>query len=438
MKVAIVGTGYVGLVTGACLAELGHDVLCIDNNEEKIRILESGSIPIYEPGLEELVKKNVAEGRLKVSNSVKKGVESCEVIFVAVNTPPRPDGSADLCYVEAVSREIAEHMTDYRVIVSKSTVPVETGKWIKKTIEKYETQGVEYDVASNPEFLREGKAIDDFLNPDRVVIGVESERAKEVMLRLYEPLKDKTTILVTNIESAELIKHASNSFLALKISYINAVARVCEKTKADIKEVARGMGFDKRIGSSFLEAGAGFGGSCFPKDLSAFISISDKLGYDFKLLKEVQLINESMKKLMLDKVVEAVWNLRGKTIGVLGLAFKPDTDDMRNAPSIDMISRLLAEGANVKAYDPVALEQAKAVITAPDGGALLTFTDDLYETASGSDALLILTDWKEFKDMDLEKIKSNLVDPPTIIDGRNMFEPAQMKDLGINYTGVGR
>jgi len=433
MKVAVVGTGYVGLVSGTCFAEIGHDVLCIDNNEEKIKVLEEGDIPIYEPGLKELVKKNIDEGRLKFSTSVKEGVDACEVIFVAVNTPPLPDGSADLCYVEAVSREIAENMKEYRVIVSKSTVPVETGKWIKKTVEKYASENIEYDVASNPEFLREGRAIDDFMNPDRVVIGVESEKAKEKMLELYKPLSGRTEILVTSIESSELIKHASNSFLAMKISYINAVSNICERTNADIKEVARGMGLDKRIGSHFLEAGVGFGGSCFPKDLSAFIKISEKLNYDFSLLKEVQHINEEQKKLVVEKVRNALWNLRGKNIGVLGLAFKADTDDMRNAPSIDIIKQLVSEGASVKAYDPQAVKNARKILP----GAV-QYCNDIYETAQDCDLLLILTDWQEIKDMDLEKIKQKLVNPPTIVDGRNIFEPEEMKKMEINYTGVGR
>ncbi len=433
MKVAIIGAGYVGLVTGTCLAELGHDVLCIDNNEEKIRVLKDGGIPLYEPGLKELIEKNIKENRLIFSTDVKEGVDKCKIIFVAVNTPPLKDGSADLCYVEAVSREIAENMRDYRVVVSKSTVPVDTGKWIKKTIEKYISEGIEYDVASNPEFLREGKAIDDFLNPDRIVIGVESKRAEEKLLELYEPLKDKTRILVTNIASAELIKHASNSFLAMKISYINAVANVCEKTNADIKEVALGMGLDKRIGSSFLEAGVGFGGSCFPKDLSAFIKISEKLGLDFSMLKEVQKINENQIKIIIEKVRSAIWNLRGKTIGVLGLAFKPDTDDMRNAPSINIIKQLVDEGANVRAYDTIAQKNAEKILPKE-----VKYCSSIYESAKGSDALLILTDWQEIKEMDIEKIKKELVSPPTIVDGRNIFEPGEMKKLGINYTGVGR
>ncbi|MFC2048612.1 UDP-glucose dehydrogenase family protein [Elusimicrobiota bacterium] len=433
MKVAIIGTGYVGLVSGTCLANIGHDVLCIDNNKDKIDTLLAGEIPIYEPGLEELVKKNTAKGRLSFSTDIKDAVKTCEVIFVAVSTPPRPDGSADLCYVEAVAKEIAENMEDYLIVVSKSTVPVETGKWIKRTIEKYAPKGVDYDVASNPEFLREGKAIDDFSNPDRIVIGVESEKAKEKMLELYAPLKNKTTILVTNIESAELIKHASNSFLAMKISYINAVANVCERTKADIKEVALGMGLDKRIGEHFLEAGAGFGGSCFPKDLSAFISISENLGYGFDLLREVQKINEKQFRIIADKVRNAVWNLKGKTIGVLGLAFKPDTDDMRNAPAIPIIKQLIEEEASVKAFDPVAQKNAEKVL--PES---VRYCADPYETVAECDVILVMTDWQVFKDLNMEKIKGLLLDPATLIDARNIYDPAEMKQLGFNYTGVGR
>ncbi|MEA3506812.1 MAG: UDP-glucose/GDP-mannose dehydrogenase family protein [Elusimicrobiota bacterium] len=433
MKVAIVGTGYVGLVSGTCLAEMGHEVMCIDNNEAKIKTLENGDIPIYEPGLKELVKKNRDEGRLTFSTSVTEGVKKCEVIFVAVHTPPLPDGSANLCYVEEVSREIAECMSEYRIIVSKSTVPVETGKWIKKTVDKYADAGADYDVASNPEFLREGKAVDDFLNPDRVVIGVESERAAKKMAELYEPLKEKTEILITNIESSELIKHASNSFLAMKISYINAVSNICEKTNADIEEVARGMGLDKRIGDKFLRAGVGFGGSCFPKDLSAFIKIAEKLGYDFSLLKEVRKINKNQRKLVIEKIRADLWNFNDKNIGILGLAFKADTDDMRNAPSIDIVNQLAAEGANVKAYDPEAAENAKKLLP----GAV-TYCSDVYETAEGCDILVLLTDWKQIVEMDLKKIKGLLADPPIIVDGRNIFDPGTMKELGIKYTSIGR
>ncbi|NLB34357.1 MAG: UDP-glucose/GDP-mannose dehydrogenase family protein [Elusimicrobia bacterium] len=432
MKVAVIGTGYVGLVSGACFAEIGHEVICIDNNVDKINTLKQGGIPIYEPGLKELVKKNVDAGRLSFSTSIKEGVEKCEVIFVAVNTPPLPDGSADLCYVEAVSHEIAINLTEYRIIVSKSTVPVETGHWIKKTIKRYSPPGDDYDVASNPEFLREGKAIDDFLYPDRVVIGVESEKARHKMLELYQPISERTEILITNIESSELIKHASNSFLALKISYINAVAVICEKTGADIREVARGMGLDSRIGHKFLQAGAGFGGSCFPKDLSAFIKISEKLGYDFRLLKEVQSINDYQRGLVVEKVRNALWNLRGKTVAVLGLAFKPDTDDMRNAPSIDIIRSMVEEGAKIRACDPAAEENARKILP----GKVQYFKGPA-ATAEGADLLLILTEWDEYKNMDLDEIKGLLAQPPTIVDGRNIFDPEDMKKKGITYYGIG-
>ncbi len=432
MKVAVVGAGYVGLVSGTCFADMGHEVICIDNDRDKIRTLESGGVPIYEPGLGELIDENVKAGRLKFSDSVKEGVSSSEIIFVAVNTPPLPDGSADLCYVEAVSREIAENLDSYRLIVSKSTVPVETGTWIKRTVEKYSPEGAEYDIASNPEFLREGVAVKDFLHPDRVVIGVESRKAADKMKELYAPISERTEILITSIESSELIKHASNSFLALKISYINAVAGICERTGADIREVARGMGLDKRIGGSFLNAGAGFGGSCFPKDLSAFIKISEKLGYNFSLLKEVQRINEYQRGLMVEKARNSLWNLRGKTIGVLGLAFKPDTDDMRNAPSIDIIRKMIEEGAVVKACDPKAVPNARKILPGD-----IKYCDGPYDTAEGADLLMIITDWDEYKNMDLEIIRDKLASPPTIIDGRNIFEPEAMKELGINYTGVG-
>ncbi len=433
MNVAVVGTGYVGLVTGTCLAELGHKVICIDNNVKKIETLNNGKIPIYEPGLKELVSKNFKQGRLSFTTKIEKGVNTSEIIFVAVHTPPLPDGSANLCYVEDVSREIAECMNDYRIIVSKSTVPVETGKWIKKTIQRYAHRDVDYDVASNPEFLREGKAVDDFLNPDRIVIGVESEKAKQKMLQLYDPISEKTEILTTNIESAELIKHASNSFLAMKISYINAVVNICEKTAGDVKEVARGMGLDKRIGDQFLEAGVGFGGSCFPKDLSAFIQISENLGYNFNLLKEVQKINENQKALIMDKIRENLWNLSNKKIGVLGLAFKPDTDDMRNAPSIDIIKQLVRENAEVKAYDPQAKDNASRILP----GAV-NYCDDIYETAQNCELLLILTGWEDIKNMDIDRVKKLLDSPPTVVDGRNLFEPEVMKDKGIRYSGVGR
>jgi len=329
-NVCVIGTGYVGLVTGACLSELGHKVICVDNDISKIALLKKNKIPIYEPGLEEIVKKNTKNKRLSFTAKIKEGVEKSEIIFIAVGTPPRDDGSADLSYVEIVAREIAENMNTYKLIVDKSTVPVETGERGEMTIKRNIKKNIDFDVASNPEFLREGSAVYDTFNPDRIVVGVKTKKAETLLKELYSPIK--APVLVTDIKSAEIIKHASNSFLAMKISYINAVANICEKTGADIVKVAEGIGMDSRIGKSFLNAGIGFGGFCFPKDLEAFYWISKKVGFDFKLLKEVKEINEYQRALLLKKIEEAVWNLKGKTIGILGLAFKPETDDMRFAP----------------------------------------------------------------------------------------------------------
>ena len=335
MKIGIIGAGYVGLVTGTCLSHLGHHVHCIDNNEKKIASLNRGKVPIYEPGLEQLVRENVKNKRLVFHSDIKKAVRQCEVLFICVNTPPKENGEADLSYVEAVAREIAVNLKEYRLVVDKSTVPVQTGHWVQKTIRENQPKKSFFDVASNPEFLREGSAVHDFLNPDRVVIGVSSKKAEKLLRKIYEPLKAK--IVVTDIKSSEMIKHAANSFLATKISFINAVAQVCDAAGADIEKVAEGMGLDPRIGPSFLRAGVGFGGSCFPKDLSAFYRISQKLGVDFPLLKSVLNINDAQKKYFVKKVEEAIWNLNRKQLAILGLAFKPDTDDIRSAPAIDII-----------------------------------------------------------------------------------------------------
>ncbi len=429
MKIAVIGAGYVGLVSGTCLSELGHTVNCVDQVKEKINKLKKGIIPIYEPGLEDLIKKNVKKGRLIFSTNTKEAVKGASVVFICVNTPPKPGGEADLTYVEAVAGEIAKIMSGYLVIVDKSTVPVGTGEWIRRTIKNYHRKNIDFDVVSNPEFLREGSAINDFLKPDRVVIGVESKRAEAVMLEVYRKLKAR--VIVTDVKSAEIIKHACNSFLATKISYINAIANICELTGADVSEVARGMGLDERIGKKFLKAGLGFGGSCFPKDLSAFITISDNLGYDFSLLKEVQKINRLQRELFIKKIKEIVWNIKGKSIGVLGLAFKPDTDDMRNAPSIDIIGQLQKEGALVKAYDPVAMEKAKEIFKG------IKYCKNPYETARGCDALIILTEWEEFKSLDLKRIKK-LLKIPVIIDGRNMYEPEKVRKMGFTYKSIGR
>jgi len=428
-KIAVIGSGYVGLVTGACLAELGNKVICVDHNEEKIESLKKGIMPIYEPGLDAVVAKNVKARRLFFISNTKEAVQESQIIFIAVHTPPLPNGEADMRFVEAVSSDVAKFMKDYKLVISKSTVPVKTGEWIKRTIGLANKENIDFDVASNPEFLREGSAINDFMNPDRVVIGVESERAKEILSELYAPLK--APIVVTNIESAELIKHASNSFLAMKISYINALANICEITGADVLQVAEGMGLGKRIGRAFLDAGIGYGGSCFPKDISAFITIAGEAGYDFELLKAVEKINKWQRRTVVKKLKEFIWVLNNKTIGVLGLSFKPNTDDLRQAPSIDIINILKKEGARIKAYDPVAMEKAKEIL--PD----VIYGQDPYEVAKESDALLLLTEWEEFRELDLKKIKG-LLSKPIIIDGRNIFDPKEMKELGFHYKGVGR
>jgi len=427
MRVGIIGCGYVGLTTGVCIAELGHTIVCVDNDEEKIKKLLSGLLPIFEPGLDSLIKKN--KKRIKFSANIKDAVVGNEVVFICVGTPSNSDGSPDLSYVENVAREIAKYLDSYKIIVEKSTVPVETAEWVKKTIERYKKNNVEFDVVSNPEFLKEGTAVNDFLFPDRVVIGVESEKAKKVMLNLYQKIKSPKVVVDT--KSAEIIKHASNSFLATKISFINAVANICELSGADVEKVALGMGLDKRIGKYFLNAGVGYGGSCFPKDVDAFIWISEKLGYDFSLLKEVKKINEKQKELFVKKIEDTLWILKDKTIGILGLSFKPNTDDIREAPSIYVIKTLKQKGAKIKVYDPKAMDKMKQVF--PD----IEYCKGTYEVVKNSDCLVILTEWPEFKKIDLKKVKS-LLNQPIIIDGRNIFEPQKMVKLGFIYKCIGK
>src|SRR3954447_8318014 len=400
MKLTIIGTGYVGLVTGTCFAEVGHQVICVDKDAQKVKTLQSGNMPIYEPGLQELVLKNFKNGRLSFTASTPEGVEKSDVIYIAVPTPPLPDGSVDLSFMEGVSREIAQTMTSYKIVVDKSTVPVRTGNKVAETIKRYCKAKVDFDVVSNPEFLREGFAVDDFMRPDRVVIGVRSQRPVAAMKAIYEPFK--APIIVTDINSAELIKHAANSFLALKISYINAISVICEASGANVQEVANGMGMDARIGRRFLDAGIGFGGSCFPKDLSAFIKISETLGYDFALLKEVQEINAGQMERFIEKIVDTLWVLKDKTIGVLGLAFKQNTDDVRLSPAIDLCQRLQKEGAKLRVHDPKAMEKAKALL--PD----VVFVAGMNKVAEGSDALVIATEWPEFKKLDLEHARKTL------------------------------
>lgn len=429
MNITIIGAGYVGLVTGACFAEWGHRVICVDNDAAKITSLKRLKIPIYEPGLEAMIRRNHRAGRIFFSTDIASAVRKSLVIFIAVGTPPKEDGEADLRGIEKVAQTIARAMPSYRLIVEKSTVPVDMGNRIRQIIEINKKKNILFDLASNPEFLREGRAIHDFMNPDRVVIGVESAKAEEILTELYAQLK--APLLATDVKSAELIKHASNSFLALKISFINAIGRICECAGARIDQVAEGVGLDRRIGKSFLNAGIGFGGFCLPKDLDAFIAIAKKLGYDFDLLKEVKRINEFQKTAFAEKIEEHLWNIKGKTIGVLGLAFKPDTDDMRFAPSIDIVNTLLQHGASIRAYDPKAMEKAKEYFDK------VRFCKDAYTAARSSDCLVILTEWDEFRELDLKKIK-RLLKHPLIIDGRNIYDPVLMRRHGFTYVSMGR
>ena len=429
MKLSVIGCGYVGLVSGACLASLGNEVICVDIDKRKIALLKKGKMPIYEPGLADLVLENVRKRRLSFASDLKQAVRKSDVIFIAVGTPPRSNGEADLSFVENVARTIAEEMDSFKIIVEKSTVPVETGEWIKKTIERYAKNGAKFEVASNPEFLREGTAIKDFMRPDRIILGVESKKAEEVLRRIYRPLK--SPIVATDIRSAEIIKHASNSFLAMKISFINAISNLCDSAKADVGQVALGVGLDRRIGPAFLNAGIGFGGFCFPKDLAAFIHISEKLGYNFELLKAVEKINQEQGGIFLKKIEQAIWNVGSKTIGVLGLSFKPDTDDMRFAPSIDIIQALQAQGARIRAFDPHAMAKAGEIFKK------VVFCKNSYSACRGSDCLVILTEWDEFKKLDLKKVK-RLLNQPVIVDGRNIYRPEEVRSLGFRYFSMGR
>jgi UDPglucose 6-dehydrogenase len=429
MNICIVGSGHVGLVTGACLAELGNKLVCMDDDVKKIESLNRGSIPFYEPELDALVNRNMQKDLLSFTTDMEEGVRKSEIIFICVGTPQKPTGEADSLYVELASKRIAKAMNGYKIIVEKSTVPVKTGSWVKSTIKLNNRNNYSFDVVSNPEFLREGKAVYDFLHPDRIVLGVETEMAAKIMVELYKPIK--APIIVTNLETAELIKHASNAFLALKISYINAIANICEKVGADVTKVAEGMGHDKRIRREFLDAGIGYGGYCLPKDVAAFIRMAADVGCDFEILKAVQKINENQRHQIVNKAKNILWNLNGKIIGVLGLSYKADTDDMREAPSVDIIRQLQEAGAKIKAYDPKAMNNAKEVLHDVE------FCPDPYQVAKGADLLVLVTEWDEFKGLDLLKIKE-LLTTPAIIDGRNMFDPAKLKELGFIYQGVGR
>lgn len=436
MKVAIIGTGYVGLTTGTCLADLGHDIICVDNDQKKLKKLNQGQSPIFEPGLEPMIKRNMAAGRLRFTDDIKTAVEDSEVIFVCVNTPPKPDGQADLRYIEAVSLEIAEHINDeYKVIVDKSTVPVKTAEKVKETIMKHSKDKTKFDVVSNPEFLREGTAVKDTMEPDRIVIGIDSEKAKAKMLELYKPLIEGSNapVKITSVRSAELIKHAANTFLAIKISFSNLIADTCEKVGADAEEVLEAIGMDERIGNLFLRPGIGFGGSCFPKDIAAYKKTLESLGIDNKLIDAVEKINNEANNRFAQRVIEAMENTANQKIGVLGLAFKPDTDDIRNSPALRVVKQLVEAGANVTAYDPQAMENVKN--EHPE--LKITYAQSTQEAIKDTEILVLCTEWNEFKNLDFNQAKE-LMAGDVIFDGRNALNEQAAKATGFKYHGVGR
>jgi len=447
MNICVVGAGYVGLVTGSCLADIGHRVICIDNDEGKIRMLNAGQMPIYEPYLEDLIQQNRNRGNLSFSAELSRGAEDSEVIFICVGTPPLENGEADLSFVEKVTREVGATADSHKLVVEKSTVPVQTSEYIYRTLQIYsrEEKG-HFDVASNPEFLREGSAVLDFFHPDRIVIGVDKHRTEETLREIYRPILEGTfrcpvhsscapathpPFFVTDLKSAELIKHASNSFLATKISFINAIGEICEKVGADVQKVAEGMGLDPRIGKEFLKAGLGFGGFCFPKDLQAFVRIAEKCGYDFALLKEAEKINKSRIDVAMEKLKKNLWVLREKTIAFLGLAFKPQTDDIRFAPAMELIRRLREEGCRIRAFDPQAMKKASREI--PE----IFYGRDPYEVAEGAEALVLSTEWPEFLDLDWDKMR-RVMARPFILDGRNFLPRSRVTALGFEYVGMGR
>ena len=432
MRICVVGTGYVGLVTGTCFSEFGVDVTCVDANEEKIRILNQGGMPIYEPGLDAMIARNVKEGRLSFTNDLKSAVERSLVVFIAVGTPPMADGSADLRYVEQVARSIAEWMNGYKVVVNKSTAPVGTGRWIRDTILKNQKESHRFSVCSNPEFLREGSAIEDFVRPDRVVIGAEDAEAVAIMKDLYSPLYlIETPIVITSLETAELIKYASNAFLATKISFINDLSVLCDRVGADVHHVAKAMGLDRRIGPKFLHPGPGYGGSCFPKDTLALIDTAKKAGTDLKIVQAAVDVNSRQRDTAFQKIKKLTGNLQGKTVGILGLSFKPNTDDMRDAPSVPIIERLQKEGAEVRAFDPVAMTEAKKVLSR------VTFCGDAYEAAAGADCVVFMTEWNQFRNLNTDKLKE-VMRTHAIADLRNIYEPKKMRELGFQYVAMGR
>ncbi len=451
VSICVIGSGYVGLVAAVCFAEIGHQVTCVDNDEAKVKTLREGGVPIYEEHLTELLARHLNRG-VEFTTDLGGAVERSEAIFIAVGTPQGDTGAADLSFVEAVVSEIARSIDGYKVIVEKSTVPVYTNEWIRRVLHRHGVDSQGFDVVSNPEFLREGTAIIDFLHPDRIVVGANTERSAEVLRRIYQPLTDGSyysqtgalpgacsaanpaKLLVTSAQSSEIIKHASNAFLALKISFINAVANLAESVDADIEDIAAGMGMDSRIGTKFLRAGLGYGGSCFPKDVAAFHWVAQQQGVDFQILQEVRRINETQKDVFFNKVRSALWTLRGKRLAALGLAFKADTDDIRDSPAIDVIKKLLEAGVSIAAYDPAAIDRAKAVLPPTNK---MAYVGSMYEAAKDADAVLILTDWKEFANIDLVRLNQALKFP-IVIDGRNLYKPQDMHDHGFTYVSVGR
>jgi UDPglucose 6-dehydrogenase len=451
VSICVIGSGYVGLVAAACFADMGHKVVCVDNDEARVKLLCNGGVPIFEAHLSELLARHRGKN-VGFTTNLGEAVEKSEAVFIAVGTPQGDSGAADLSYVEAVVSEIARSITNYKVIVEKSTVPVYTNDWIRRVLHRHGVDPQNFDVVSNPEFLREGTAVKDFLHPDRIVVGAGNERSAEVLRRIYEPLtaghyysqkgalqgtcnaEHPARLLVTSAQSAEIIKHASNAFLALKISFINAVANLAEDVDADIEDISMGMGLDSRIGQKFLRAGLGYGGSCFPKDVAAFHWVAQQRGIDFHLLQEVRKINETQREVFFNKVLSALWTLRGKHLAALGLAFKGDTDDIRDSPAIEIIKKLLKAGAKITAYDPAAMERSKEVLPPSDN---MKYAADLYEAATDADAVLILTDWKEFAKMDLARL-NRAVRFPIVIDGRNLYKPEEVQHHGFTYVSVGR
>ena len=433
MHIAVVGTGYVGLVTGACFAEFGVDVTCVDVDHTKVDKLNKGIIPIYEPGLDTLVEKNAQANRLHFTTDIKAAVEGAQVVFLAVGTPPKDDGSPDMSYYRQAAKDVAEAMNGYKVLVTKSTVPVGTGRWLREFVADNLAAPTEFGVASNPEFLREGAAIQDFMRPDRVVIGSNEPRAVEVMKDLYRPLYlIETPIVITSLEAAELIKYAANAFLATKITFINEIANLCDAIGCDVHDVARGMGMDNRIGRKFLHPGPGYGGSCFPKDTRALTTVADQFGVETRIVDAVIEANARQRDAMIPKIEKLLdGELAGKQIGVLGLSFKPETDDMRESPAIDIINELQSRGASVKAYDPVAMAEARECL--PN----IEYASDEYDAIAGADLLAIVTEWNQFRALDMEKVKG-LLKTPKIADLRNIYEPEDMRELGFEYVGVGR